>query len=108
MSKSRIDASLLISLRYSRAAVASTFCRFPDLKPRWRAATTTLAASRLTSHSNGPGRVSSKSLMSKMRRRSGAVKAAEVREVRVAAELDREAGVGAAPRSAAMIAAAPR
>ena len=31
-----------------------------------------LAASRLTSHSHGPGRVSSKSLMSKTRSRSGA------------------------------------
>ena len=34
-------------------------------------ATTKLAASRLTSHSNGPGRVSSKSLRSKTKRRSG-------------------------------------
>ena len=40
--------------------------------PRSRPATATLAASRLTSHSNGPGRVSSKSLRSKTSRRSGA------------------------------------
>ena len=40
-------------------------------KPRWRAATTRLAASRLTSHSQGPGSVSSKSLQSKTSWRSG-------------------------------------
>ena len=40
-------------------------------KPRWRAATTKLAARRLTSHSQGPGSVSSKSLQSKTSWRSG-------------------------------------
>ena len=40
----------------------------------WRPATTTLAARRLRSHSQGAGRVSSKSLMSKMMRRSGVAK----------------------------------
>ena len=39
--------------------------------PLSRPATAKLAASRLTSHSNGPGRVSSKSLTSKTSRRSG-------------------------------------
>ena len=40
-------------------------------KPRWRATTCRLAHNRLTSHSHGPGTVSSKSLMSKTRLRSG-------------------------------------
>ena len=44
-------------------------------KPRSRPATAKLATSRFTSHSNGPGSVSSKSLMLKMSRRSGAAKA---------------------------------
>ena len=67
-----------------------------------------LAAIRLTSHSHGPGRVSSKSLMSKISCRSG---------VPNTPKFDRcasphswtvipETGVGA--RSAAMMAAAPR
>ena len=42
-----------------------------DEKPMSRPATSTLVARRLMSHSHGPGRVSSKSLMSKTRRRSG-------------------------------------
>ena len=41
------------------------------LKPLARPAMTMLAASRLTSHSQGPGSVSSKSLASKTMRRSG-------------------------------------
>ena len=44
------------------------------LKPLARPAMTTLAASRLTSHSQGAGSVSSKSLASKTRRRSGEAK----------------------------------
>ncbi len=39
--------------------------------PRWRPATTMLAARRLTSHSQGPGSVSSKSLQSNTSWRSG-------------------------------------
>ena len=42
--------------------------------PRSRPATAKLATSRLTSHSNGPGSVSSKSLTLKTSRRSGAAK----------------------------------
>ena len=44
------------------------------LKPLARPAMTTLAASRLTSHSQAAGSVSSKSLASKTRRRSGEAK----------------------------------
>ena len=44
------------------------------LKPFARPAITTLAASRLMSHSQGPGSVSSKSLVSKTSVRSGEAK----------------------------------
>ena len=71
-------------------------------------AITMLAASRFTSHSHGPGRVSSKSLMSKTSRRSGEAKPPKF--ARCASPhswaSSPESGVGA--RSAAMIAAAPR
>ena len=56
-------------------------------KPRSRPAIARLATRRLTSHSHGPGSVSSKSLMSNTSRRSGDGEAAEVGEVRVAAAL---------------------
>ena len=54
------------------AIVATRFAA--ALKPFARPAITTLAARRLTSHSHGPGIVSSKSLASKTRRRSGDAK----------------------------------
>ena len=44
------------------------------MKPLLRAQISMLTASRLTSHSHGPGSVSSKSLMSKTSRRSGEAK----------------------------------
>ena len=49
-------------------------CRCLASKPRSRPATAKLATSRFTSHSNGPGSVSSKSLMPNTSRRSGAAK----------------------------------
>ena len=61
--------------------------------PMLRAAISTLASSRFTSHSNGPGSVSSKSLRSKSIRRSGRAVEAEVRHVRVTAQLHVEPGV---------------
>ena len=64
--------------------------------PRSRPATAKLATRRFTSHSNGPGSVSSKSLTPKTRRRSGDANAAEVGKMGVAAELDVEARPGLA------------
>ena len=61
------------------------------VKPLSRAAISMLTARRLTSHSHGPGSVSSKSLMSNTSRRSGEANSAEVRQVRVAAALHRQA-----------------
>jgi hypothetical protein len=67
-----IFAKCAIAARYSRVIVITTERRIALLKPRSRPATAKLAASRLTSHSNGPGSVSSKSLMPKTSLRSGA------------------------------------
>ncbi len=70
-----IVAKFLIASRYARAAVVLTDRRCLASKPRSRPATAKLATSRFTSHSNGPGSVSSKSLTPNTRRRSGAAKA---------------------------------
>ena len=70
----RISAKRAIASRYSRAAAITTEPQAASSKPRSRPATAKLAASRFTSHSNGPGSVSSKSLMLKTRLRSGAAK----------------------------------
>ena len=70
----RISAKRAIASRYSRAAAVTAERQFASSKPLSRPATAMLAASRLRSHSNGPGSVSSKSLMLKTSRRSGAAK----------------------------------
>ena len=67
-------------------------------KPLSRAAISMLTASRLTSHSHGPGSVSSKSLMSNTSAPLGRGEHAEVRQVRVAAALHRQAPSAAWPR----------
>ena len=69
-----ISANRCIASRYERVTVRLIDLRCFASKPRSRPATAKLATSRLTSHSNGPGSVSSKSLMLKIRRRSGAPK----------------------------------
>ena len=76
--------------------------------PTSRPAISALAAIRFTSHSQGPGSVSSKSFGPKTSLRSGAANAAEVRDVSVAARLDHDPESGVAARSAAITAAAPR
>ena len=57
--------------RYSRTPAMTIARRSAGLNPRSRPITSTLAASRFTSHSHGPGSVSSKSLTSKSICRSG-------------------------------------
>ena len=70
-SRLRIDANSRIAVRYSRAEAVITSRRSASEKPLFRPATAMLAARRLMSHSQGPGRVSSKSLMSNRSSRSG-------------------------------------
>ena len=64
------------------------------VKSRSRPAIAKLAARRFRSHSQGPGRVSSKSLTSKHQTAVGGGEDAEVREVGVAAGLDLQPGLG--------------
>ena len=63
-SRVRISAAARITARYSRTVVRTTSRRSDVEKPSSRPATSKLAARRTTSHSQGPGSVSSKSLMS--------------------------------------------
>ncbi len=67
----RIAAKLATDVRYPAAQVAVTLRTCLREKPLLRAAIVKLVASRLTSHSHGPGSVSSKSLRSNSSWRSG-------------------------------------
>lgn len=58
-------------IRYDSTATRAARRAFARLPPFWRAATVMLAASLFTSHSKGPGSVSSKSFTSKRSVRSG-------------------------------------
>ena len=78
------------------------------VKSRSRPAIAKLAARRLTSHSQGPGRVSSKSLTSTTRRRSGAAKTPKFERWASPHAWTRSPDWGVFARSIAMIAAAPR
>ena len=62
-------ARFMIS-RYWRTPARTIFERVASSQPLSRPAISRLAAKRFTSHSHGPGRVSSKSFMSKINRRS--------------------------------------
>jgi hypothetical protein len=75
MSIARIEANSRIVVRYVPTPATIAARRCASSKPIARPATAKLAAKRFTSHSNGPGSVSSKSLMLKTMRRSGAAKA---------------------------------
>ena len=67
----RIWANWAIASRYARTEDSVASLRSAGVSPLFRAAMVKLAAIRLTSHSNGPGRVSSKSLRSNTSLRSG-------------------------------------
>jgi hypothetical protein len=70
-SRLRIDANARIAVRYSPTEAVITCPRSALVKPLFHPATARLAARRFTSHSHGPGKVSSKSLMSNRSSRSG-------------------------------------
>ncbi len=70
-SMARFSAISIIPSRYARTLVRTIARRVAASKPRSRPAASKLAARRLTSHSHGPGSVSSKSLISKTSFRSG-------------------------------------
>ncbi len=88
------------------AIVAARF--WAALKPLARPAMTTLAASRLTSHSHGPGSVSSKSLASKTSVRSGEAKRPKFERWASPLAWTKMSVRGVAARSKAMTAGVPR
>ena len=71
LSRFVIPAKSCMASRYARADVIATSRHRLAENPRLRAAISKLVASRFTSHSNGPGFVSSKSFMSNTSVRSG-------------------------------------
>ena len=77
-------------------------------KPFWRAATWRLAHSRFTSHSHGPGSVSSKSLMSNIMLRSGVANSPKLLTWASPHAWTRKPVAGVLARSSAITAAAPR
>ena len=94
--------------RYARTA-SCTMSRFdPPVIPRLRPASATLAARRLTSHSHGAGSVSSKSLTSKNRFRSGVAKTPKFPRWASPHACTRNAVVGVVARSSAINTAEPR
>ena len=88
------------------AIVAARF--WAALKPLARPAMTMLAASRLTSHSQGPGSVSSKSLASKTRRRSGEAKSPKFAQCASPLACTMMSVRGVVARSKAITAGVPR
>ena len=69
-SRRDMSANSAMALRYSPAAAARITSDCARVNRRCRAATSKLATNRFTSHSKGPGRVSSKSFRSKTSDRS--------------------------------------
>jgi hypothetical protein len=78
------------------------------VRPLFCAAMVKLAAIRFTSYSNGPGRVSSKSLRSNTKSRSGEAKTPKFDKCASPHSWVISPAVGVGARSVAMILAAPR
>ena len=95
-----------LAVAATEAIVASRVSAFE--KPLLRAAIVKLAAIRFTSYSNGPGRVSSKSLTSNISLRSGEANAPKFDRCASPHSCASSPAVGVALRSAAMTLAAPR
>ncbi len=103
-----IWANSAIAVRYRLAAVMAAAALLFGVNPLLRPAMTKLAASRLTSYSTGPGRVSSKSLRSNINRRSGEAYPPKFDRCASPHSCASSPAVGVTARSAAMILAAPR
>ena len=101
-------AKLRMASRYWRTVASTAARRSSGFMWPSRPATSMLAASRFTSHSQGPGRVSSKSFTSKTKARSGEAKPPKLSRWASPQHWTRSPETGVAARSAAMIAAAPR
>ena len=103
-----MPANSAIALRYSMATVATISARCAGVKPLCRPATSKLATRRFTSHSNGPGSVSSKSLRSKTNVRSAVAKPPKFARCASPASCTVSPVLPWVPRSLAISAAAPR
>ena len=103
-----IPAKARIAVRYSASAASTTARRSALANPLARPATSRLAASRLTSHSHGPGAVSSKSFRSKTSWRSGDAKTPKLDRCASPHSCTRSPDDGVPARSDAMTRAAPR
>ena len=104
----RIAAKPVIAFRYERAVASTAASRSFREKPLSRPAIAKLAARRFTSHSHGPGAVSSKSLMSKTRVRSGEPNVPKFERCASPHSWVRMLEFGVRERSVAMISAPPR
>ena len=107
-SRSRSLANLAISVRYAAAVPSTTLARSLSENPRLRPAMARLAVRRLTSHSHGPGRVSSKSFRSKTRVRSADAKTPKLLRCASPQACTVRPESAVVDRSDAMIRAAPR
>jgi hypothetical protein len=107
-SRSPCDPKRRIASRQERTAASTARSRARRESCRSRAAISKLAASRFTSHSNGPGNVSSKSLRSKRRSRSGDAKPPKLSRCASPDSCTVNPAVGVVARSCAITAAAPR
>ena len=103
-----IPAKVRIACRYRATAAVTISPRSLSGNPLPRAATSRLAASRLTSHSHGPGSVSSKSLTSKTRRRSAEPKTPKFDRCASPHACTANPDTGVVARSLAIGSAAPR
>ena len=103
-----MPAKLRMASRYERMECRTILLRRLRSNPRLRAAISMLAPRRFTSHSKGPGKVSSKSFTSNTRSRSGEAKPPKFTRCASPQSCTCNGVRGAAARSAARTLAAPR
>ncbi len=103
-----ICANSAIRSRYDSTDRSVALRASAGVKPLLRAAIVKLAAMRFTSHSNGPGSVSSKSFRSKSNVRSGDANTPKLERCASPQSCATRPALGVSFRSAAMIFAAPR
>ena len=103
-----MPAKLAIEVRYCRVAASRIDRRVASSNSLDRPATSSDVTSRFRSHSHGPGLVSSKSLMSKIRLRSGDANPPKLARWASPQACTTRPESGVFDRSEAMISAAPR
>ncbi len=107
-SSARMPANCCMAVRYAATVPRTIARRCLRENPLSRPATSKLTASRFTSHSHGPGSVSSKSFRSNTSRRSGAANNPKFDRCASPHSWACSPELGLAARSAAISSAAPR